>query len=80
MCNASAAVASVCPTCCRAAGAPFRRFDASGRVSEGCVDGFHTGALVPLSGSAAWHNRPAAKAIRARLAAFRSPDLRRSAR
>jgi len=59
-----------CPTCCREAHSPHRRHDTSGKIVEGCVDAFHTGHLVPLSGSAMWHNRPAAKQIRKNLSAM----------
>jgi hypothetical protein len=53
-----------CPTCTRSAGAPFRTYDARGKVVRGCVDAFHTGHLVTPSESARWHHRPEAEAIR----------------
>lgn len=54
-----------CNTCGRAAGSPYRIFDARGKVIAGCVDDFHTGHLVTPSESSFWHNRPEAKKIRA---------------
>ena len=39
-----------CPTCTRQAGAPYRCYDARGKVTEGCVDAHHTGQRVqPLA-------------------------------
>lgn len=63
--------ASTCPTCCRPASSPFRVHDASGKVTQGCVDHFHSGHLVTPSASAAWHARPEAKRIRAQSRAMR---------
>jgi hypothetical protein len=54
-----------CPTCTRPAGAPYRRHDARGIVVEGCVDAHHTAWLVRPSESARWHDREAARGIRA---------------
>lgn len=51
-----------CPTCGRAPGLPYRRYDAAGRVLEGCVDAAHTGHLV--GESARWQGRKAAEDIR----------------
>lgn len=53
-----------CPVCCQRADAPFRRHDQSGRIIHGCVDAFHTGHLVTLSSSSAWHNSTGAQEIR----------------
>ncbi len=58
---------SVCNTCGKTAGAPYRVYDVRGKVVQGCVDDFHTGHLVTPSESSFWHNRPAAKKIRAAL-------------
>jgi hypothetical protein len=58
------AVHDTCPTCLRNASSPHRRYDVSGRVTEGCIDAFHTGQLTPLTESARWHGRPAAAAHR----------------
>lgn len=63
--------ASTCPTCCRPAAAPFRVYDARGKVLSGCVDHFHTGHLVTPSESAMWHARPEAKRLRAQQRAMR---------
>ncbi len=52
-----------CPICTREAAAPARRRDANGRIVEGCVDAFHTGALY--GESRAWHDRPGAVKLRA---------------
>lgn len=57
--------ATLCPTCGRAPGAPFRVFGERGSVEMGCVDEFHTGHLVSPSESARWHARPEARRIRA---------------
>lgn len=56
---------SVCSTCGKAAGAPFRVYDERGKVINGCIDDFHTGYLVTPSESSRWHNRKEAKAHRA---------------
>lgn len=50
-----------CPSCTRAAAAPYRVYDARGKVVNGCIDHFHTGYLQTPSESAKWHNRPVAK-------------------
>lgn len=52
-----------CPTCTRAAGAPFRIY-VDGKVAQGCVDHFHTGHLLFATQSASWHARPEAKKVR----------------
>jgi hypothetical protein len=57
-------ITETCQTCFKSAGAPFRVYDVSGRVVEGCVDSFHDGHLIPISESNRWHWRPSAKAIR----------------
>jgi hypothetical protein len=64
-----------CPSCCRAAGDPFREYDVHGRVRLGCVDAFHTGYLVTPSESSFWHARPEAKKIRRRLELMRLGKL-----
>lgn len=51
-----------CPTCGHAPNTPYRRI-VGGVIVEGCVDRAHTGHLY--GNSAAWHDRPAAKAVRA---------------
>ena len=56
-----------CPLCGKAAGAPYRVYDAHGKVVNGCVGEFHSGHLVQTSESNRWHNRPEAKRIRAAL-------------
>lgn len=54
-----------CPTCTRIASAPYRRHDERGKVTEGCIDAFHTDALSGIIGeSTAWHFRAEAVAIR----------------
>ena len=60
--------ASSCNICGKPANAPARRFDRSGRITEGCVDAFHMGHLVSPSASQAWHDRPEARRIRKALA------------
>lgn len=60
----------LCPTCVGRKYAPYRVYDDRGKVLQGCVDVFHTDHLVTPSESSRWHNRPAAKAIRARSKAF----------
>lgn len=54
----------LCNTCGRFAASPYRRWDAYGSVTEGCVDDFHSGHLVTPSESARWHYRMEAKTIR----------------
>lgn len=58
---------ATCNICGRSADNPTRVYDARGKVIQGCVDAFHTGHLVTPSESAHWHNRPAAKKIRAEI-------------
>ena len=55
---------NTCPTCGRAPSAPYRRYDAQGRVTEGCIDATHTGRLVGTSESNRWHMRPVAEVMR----------------
>lgn len=62
--GAKRAEQQTCNTCCRTASNPWRVYDEHGKVTEGCVDDFHTGHLVPISESNRWHNRPQAKTIR----------------
>jgi predicted secreted Zn-dependent protease len=52
-----------CNTCGRHVDHPYRRHDAHGKVIEGCIDDSHTGHLY--GESLRWHNRPAAKKLRA---------------
>jgi hypothetical protein len=57
--------ATCCPTCTRSAASPYRR-QVDGKVSEGCIDAFHTPAFEGIATtSAAWHFRPEAVALRA---------------
>lgn len=72
-------IAATCPTCCRAAGAPFRVLDAQGSVVHGCVDEFHTDHLASISASQRWHNRPEARKLRAALKAQRDGWITRAA-
>ncbi len=51
----------VCPTCGKPAHAPYRRV-LNGKISEGCVDPFHTGRLS--GADLAWHMRPCAVQLR----------------
>ena len=51
-----------CSTCTRDPGAPFRRHDTHGKITEGCIDECHTGHVY--GESAAWHNRAQAKKLR----------------
>lgn len=51
-----------CNTCGRPSSAPFRRFDKSGKLTEGCIDAAHTGHVY--GESLRWHNRPEAKKMR----------------
>ena len=60
-------VPAVCRTCGKPYGAPFRVYDASGKVKLGCIDECHTGHLVTPSESNWWHNRPTAKLHRAQV-------------
>lgn len=54
-----------CGTCTHSVDAPFRRI-ADGKVVEGCVDAAHTASMQLGNGaSQAWHNRQAARKIRA---------------
>lgn len=53
-----------CTTCTRPVDAPYRVYDRSGKVVAGCIDGCHTGHLIPCSESNRWHNRKEAKAMR----------------
>jgi hypothetical protein len=46
-----------CPICCRPLDAPWRRYDATGRVIEGCVARAHDGRLITPSSSADWQRR-----------------------
>jgi len=54
-----------CNICGKAPGAPYRVYDARGKVISGCIGDAHTGHIVTPSESSAWHNRPEAKAYRA---------------
>ncbi len=54
-----------CPTCTRGKYEPFRRYDAEGRITMGCIDDFHSGHLTPISASNSWHERKSARAHRA---------------
>lgn len=47
-----------CAICGRPTDAPYRRYDATGRVIEGCIAAEHHGRLI--GESARWHNRVAA--------------------
>lgn len=58
-----------CPSCGRAADAPARRV-VKGEIVEGCVAAFHHGHLPAGSDTAAWHNRPAGRQVRAETLAF----------
>lgn len=58
-----------CTICGRAPSSPFRVYDERGRVTLGCIDASHDGALVTPSESARWHYRPEAKKWRAASAA-----------
>ncbi len=42
---------TTCPTCCRPAGDPHRRYQGP-RVTEGCVDDFHDAAMLELIAAA----------------------------
>ena len=55
---------ATCNTCCRPADHPFRQYDGYGKVINGCVDAFHSGAIVTPSESAWWHGRKEAQKIR----------------
>lgn len=55
---------TTCPTCFSPPANPYRVYR-DGKVLNGCVDHFHTGHIPSLTESLRWHNRPAAKAIRA---------------
>jgi len=59
-----------CPTCGKHRDAPYRVYDKRGKVTQGCVDDYHTGHLITHSESSYWHNRPEAKKIRASLKAM----------
>lgn len=52
-----------CPSCGRAADAPYRCV-VDGAIVEGCIDAFHHGHL-PAANDTAWHNRPIARKWRA---------------
>lgn len=52
----------VCPTCGKSPGSPYRRQDARGRITEGCIDAIHTDQLY--GESARWHDKTEAKQIR----------------
>jgi len=51
-----------CPTCGRSAHSPHRRYDARGKVVEGCIDACHKPHIY--GESLRWHMRPAAVAHR----------------
>lgn len=54
-----------CPTCMHAAAVPYRRHDANGHITEGCVDAHHTPALEGLSlETRHWHFRTPAVTLR----------------
>lgn len=55
-----------CPTCCRAADAPFRRMSPAGDVVHGCIDAVHERHMAPAKHAAtgAWHFRPEAVEMR----------------
>lgn len=55
---------SRCPTCSHYANDPWR-WTLGGVITEGCIDAHHTGALVPHSQDAHWHNRMSARILRA---------------
>lgn len=55
---------TVCDTCGKPYNKPFRSYDENGKILSGCVDGCHTGMLIPLSDSAFWHSRKESKDIR----------------
>lgn len=67
--NTNTASESLCPICGRSAAAPYRRI-VGGAIVEGCVDKFHDGALSRPSNTAAWHDRPEARKIRAKMRAL----------
>lgn len=52
-----------CSTCGKGRSNPYRNY-VNGKIEAGCVDGFHTGHLVPISQSSDWHNRREARNIR----------------
>ena len=60
--------ADSCPICTRGRAHPWRAYDTHGHVIAGCISAFHTGYVVSISESFRWHNRPEARAIRARIA------------
>lgn len=53
-----------CRICGKPVNAPYRVYDAHGKVLQGCVAADHDGQLVIPSESARWHNRATAKALR----------------
>lgn len=55
-----------CPTCNRDRADPYRRLDGF-RITAGCVDPSHTGYLPSRTPTAAWHDRPTARKMRAEL-------------
>lgn len=57
-----------CPTCCRAAAAPFRRMSPAGDVLHGCIDAVHEPHMTAerRTAAGAWHFRPAAIEMRRR--------------
>ncbi len=54
----------VCCTCGRPASDPYRAHGPDGKITEGCVDAIHTGRLVAISSSNAWHCRKESEEIR----------------
>lgn len=64
-----------CPVCGGAEAQPKRVVDEAGMVVEGCVDAYHSDAMLHLDGpEAAWHWRP--EAIRHRAARMTEVKVR----
>lgn len=57
-----------CPSCTRSKYHPFRRYDARGKITMGCIDDFHTGHLTPISQGNSWHMRKEAQKWRRAMA------------
>lgn len=56
--------ADVCPICTRHASSPYRRYDGTSGITEGCIDACHTRHLVLPSNTGSWHIRKEAVTLR----------------
>lgn len=57
-----------CPTCGKAPVFPYIRYDAGGRIFEGCVDAIHASQLAISGPYREWFYSPSARKVRANTA------------